>query len=72
MAPPEAEERGRVGVAHLFFALIYAFRGYTRAWSYGEPIEERFEGARIGFAAGVVIWTVFVIGFLVYEHYKDR
>ena len=35
-------------------------------------MEERFEGARIGFTVGVVIWTVFVIGFLIYEHYKDR
>ena len=56
----------------LVFALLYAFKGYTRAWTHGEPMEERFEGARIGFTVGVVIWTVFVIGFLIYEHYKDR
>lgn len=56
----------------LLLALVYAFRGYTRAWIDGEPMEERVEGARLGFAAGVVIWTVIVIAVLIYEHYKGR
>lgn len=56
----------------LGFALFYAFRGYTRAWIYGEPMEERVEGGLIAFVAGIVIWTVVVSGFLIYEHYKDR
>ena len=72
MAPPEAEERGRVGVDHPASRPDLRFQGIHQAWIHGEPMAERFEGARIGFAAGVVIWTVFVIGFLIYEHYKDQ
>lgn len=56
----------------LVMALLYALRGYTRAWIGDEPVEVRWADARLLFAAGVVIWTVIFIGYLIYDYYKGE
>lgn len=77
---PTASQRHRpklknavVAVALILGAgLLYGFRGYTRPWIHGEPIEERVEGGLIGFGFGIAFGIVVVVGVLVYERWKDR